>query len=230
MKLMIINPDFGVGKEAMDLRLQILREHVAADVELAMCCLTETKLELGSPLDIVLAGPEIVKLAQQAERESYDAIILYCFSDPALEACRQAVSIPVVGGAQAAYLLVPHLCHQAGVILTDSRRLSEKKLALLTTGLQGERICSFRAVDLQGLDLWSKREEVQAFLLSEAERLVGEGAEAIILGCLSFLGLGKEITRVLQVPVLDPAIAAVSLAESLVRQGLTTSPKAYHRG
>lgn len=51
--------------------------------------------------------------------------------------------------------------------------------------------------------------------------------QVIILGCLAFLGLAQPLARLLGVPVIDPAIAAVSLAESLVRQKLSTSPLAY---
>lgn len=41
------------------------------------------------------------------------------------------------------------------------------------------------------------------------------------------LGLEEKLSSLLQVPVISPAISAVSMAEALVRQNLLTSRKAY---
>ena len=51
--------------------------------------------------------------------------------------------------------------------------------------------------------------------------------EAIVLGCLSFLGLAEPLSRVLGIPVIYPAVAAVTTAESIVRQRLFTSKVSY---
>ena len=57
--------------------------------------------------------------------------------------------------------------------------------------------------------------------------MVAEGTEAIVLGCLSFLGLAQPLAEMLGVPVIDPAIAAVCTAESTVHQNLLTSKISY---
>lgn len=107
MKIFIINPDFGVTPEQMAARCHLLSVHVGPDVELHMECLVENHIEIDSALDAALAAPEIIKMAVRAESEGYDAVVLYCFSDPAVDACREIVSIPVVGGGQASCLLAP---------------------------------------------------------------------------------------------------------------------------
>ena len=53
------------------------------------------------------------------------------------------------------------------------------------------------------------------------------GAQVLVLGCLSYLGMGKDLEALLDVPVIDPAMAAVTLAESMVRQKLSHSAKAF---
>ncbi|MDD3396312.1 MAG: aspartate/glutamate racemase family protein, partial [Acidaminococcaceae bacterium] len=79
-----------------------------------------------------------------------------------------------------------------------------------------------------GMDMWQRRDEVLNLLQTTAQAMVEQQqVQVIILGCLSFLGLARPLAQLLGVPVIDPAIAAVSLAESLVRQGLYTSKKAY---
>lgn len=52
-------------------------------------------------------------------------------------------------------------------------------------------------------------------------------AQVLILGCLSFMGLARELEEELSVPVIDPGPASVCLAEALVRQGLRPGRKAY---
>ena len=87
MKIMIINPDCGVTEEAMALRCRILQQYVAQDTELYMACPQNSGVEINSALDVALAAPEIVNIAVDAQNAGFDAVVLYCFSDPAIDAC-----------------------------------------------------------------------------------------------------------------------------------------------
>lgn len=227
MKIRIINPDYGVGEEAMAQRCGLLQHYVGPDVELSMVCLTRTKVEIDSASDVVLAGPEILQLAREAQQEGCQAVVLYCFSDPAVEACREQLTIPVVGGAQASMLLFPFLARNVAVILADQARIGEKEAFLGTLGVDRHRIGTVAAIDFRGKSIWENREEAFKELVTVGNQLKAQGAECLALGCLSFLGLEAPLGKKLGIPVIDPAIAAVSLAESLVRQGLSTSKVAY---
>lgn len=227
MKIRIINPDYGVGEEAMAQRCGLLQHYVGPDVELSMVCLTQTKVEIDSASDVVLAGPEILHLARQAEQEGCQAVVLYCFSDPVVAACREQLTIPVVGGAQASMLLFPALSRNISVILADPARIGEKEAFLGTLGVDRHHIGTIAAIDFRGKSIWDNREEAYRQLVAVGKKLKTQGAECLALGCLSFLGLAAPLSKELGIPVIDPAIGAVSLAESLVRQGLFTSKVAY---
>ena len=228
MRIMIINPDYGMTKEEMEERCRILSGFIGEDVELSMECLTKSRVYLDSALDAVLAGPEILEMAIKAEKEGFDAVVIYCFSDPAMDACREAVSIPVVGGGQSSCLVSMMLGRQAGIIITDKRRMPEKMAFRYQTGLMPENIHAIHSVDLAQVDVWKEREATVERLTQTGKRLIEEeGAQVIILGCLSLLGLAEPLAKRLRVPVVDSAVAAVSMAESLVRQKLFTSKMAY---
>ena len=228
MRIMIINPDYGMTRQEMDTRCQILSEFTGNDVELCMECLTETKVYVDSAFDVVMAGPDIVKRTIAAERDGFDAVVIYCFSDPALDACREAVSIPVVGGGQASCLVSMMLGRQCGILITDKRRMSEKMAFRYQTGLMPDHISSIRSVDLHHIDVWKERERTVEELIGAGRKLIEtDGVQVIILGCLSFLGLAELVSKRLGIPVIDSAKAAVSMAESLVRQKLFTSKAAY---
>lgn len=228
MKILIINPDYGMTQEEMALRCRILEEYTAPDTQLAMVCPQNSGVELNSALDVVLAAPEIVQLAADGQNAGFDAVILYCFSDPVIDACREALRIPVIGGAQASCLAALNVCRSFGVILADEARLPEKKLFLRTLGVSPERIGQIAAVNLNGISPWADRETTFKKLLACGQKMMREThTEAIVLGCLSFLGLAEPLSRVLGIPVIDPAIAAVTTAESIVRQRLFTSKVSY---
>lgn len=228
MKILIINPDYGMTQEEMALRCRILEEYTAPDTQLAMVCPQSSGVELNSALDVVLAAPEIVQLAADGQNAGFDAVVLYCFSDPVIDACREALRIPVIGGAQASCLAALNVCRSFGVILADEARLPEKKLFLRTLGVSPERIGQIAAVNLNGVSPWADRETTFKKLLACGQKMMREThTEAIVLGCLSFLGLAEPLSRVLGIPVIDPAVAAVTTAESIVRQRLFTSKVSY---
>lgn len=228
MKILIINPDYGMTQEEMALRCRILEEYTAPDTQLAMVCPQSSGVELNSALDVVLAAPEIVQLAADGQNAGFDAVVLYCFSDPVIDACREALRIPVIGGAQASCLAALNVCRSFGVILADEARLPEKKLFLRTLGISPERIGQIAAVNFNGISPWADRETTFKKLLACGQKMMREThTEAIVLGCLSFLGLAEPLSRVLGIPVIDPAVAAVTTAESIVRQRLFTSKVSY---
>lgn len=228
MKILIINPDYGMTQEEMALRCRILEEYTAPDTQLAMVCPQNSGVELNSALDVVLAAPEIVQLAADGQNAGFDAVVLYCFSDPVIDACREALRIPVIGGAQASCLAALNVCRGFGVILADEARLPEKKLFLRTLGVSPERIGQIAAVNLNGISPWADRETTFKKLLACGQKMMREThTEAIVLGCLSFLGMAEPLSRVLGIPVIDPAVAAVTTAESIVRQRLFTSKISY---
>lgn len=227
MKILIINPDYGMTQEEMALRCRILEEYTAPDTQLAMVCPQSSGVELNSALDVVLAAPEIVQLAADGQNAGFDAVVLYCFSDPVIDACREALRIPVIGGAQASCLAALNVCRSFGVILADEARLPEKKRFLRTLGVDPSCIAQIAAADMRGVDPWQNRELALARLAECGQQMVADGSEAIVLGCLSFLGLAQPLAEVLGVPVIDPAVAAVCTAESTVRQNLLTSKISY---
>lgn len=228
MKILIINPDYGMTQEEMALRCRILEEYTAPDTQLAMVCPQSSGVELNSALDVVLAAPEIVQLAADGQNAGFDAVVLYCFSDPVIDACREVLRIPVIGGAQASCLAALNVCRSFGVILADEARLPEKKLFLRTLGVSPERIGQIAAVNLNGISPWADREATFKKLLACGQKMIREThTEAIVLGCLSFLGLAEPLSRVLGIPVIDPAVAAVTTAESIARQRLFTSKVSY---
>lgn len=227
MKIKIINPDYGMTAQELAQRVAILQQVVRTDTELDMVCLEKHQVVIDSALDVIAAGPEIIGLAKQAESESYDAVVLYCFSDPALTACREALTIPVVGAGQCACLAAVNLGYHFGLLTTGAARIPEKKMFVYATGIAPERLAAVVSIDMDMTKLHEDEAETLDRLCRAGEAALAVGAQVLVLGCLSFLGWAEAVSDRLQVPVIDPAKMAVATAEMLAVQKLSMSKRAY---
>ena len=74
------------------------------------------------------------------------------------------------------------------------------------------------------LELEHEPQRALEAIVQQAELAVTQDkAEVICLGCGGMAGLDEQIRRRTGVPVVDGVTAAVTIAESLVRLGLSTS-------
>ena len=227
MKIKIVNPDYGMTQQELAQRVAILQEVVRPETELDMVCLTKHQVVIDSALDIIAAGPEIIALAQIAEAEGADAVVLYCFSDPALTACREALQIPVLGAGQCAFLTAVNLGYHVGLLTTGAARIPEKKMFVYSTGIAPQRLAAVVSIDMEMSCVHDDEALTVDRLCAAGTQAIACGAQVLILGCLSFLGLADAVSERLGVPVIDPAKIAVATAEMLAVQKLKVSKMAY---
>ncbi len=228
MKIKIINPDFGMTREQLDKRVHILNKIARKDTFLSMECLNKSLVVIDSMLDVSLAAPEIIEMAIKAEAEGYDAVILYCFSDPAIEACREKLSIPVIGAGKSSILTACEVGYTFSLIVTQESRIPEKKMFVNSLGIEMNRLASIRHVDLSYDTIEKDRKKTLHQLYEVSKKCMdSDGAEVIVLGCLTFLGIAEELSKEIGIPVIDPGYNGVCAAESLVIQGLSHSKKTY---
>lgn len=69
---------------------------VSTETEISVDCIQSGPVSIESVTDEVFAGPLLLQEAIRAEREGYDAFVVYCFSDLAITALRENVDIPVL--------------------------------------------------------------------------------------------------------------------------------------
>lgn len=94
MKIKVLMTDKAMQRPVMDDRERMLSAAVSPGVEISVDCIRKGPDELDCHTDEAFAAPELVKMAIQAEKDGYDAIVIYCFSDVGLEALRENVKIP----------------------------------------------------------------------------------------------------------------------------------------
>ncbi|WP_166367280.1 aspartate/glutamate racemase family protein [Pseudomonas akapageensis] len=155
--------------------------------------------------------------------QPFDAVIQAGYGEHGREGLQELLDVPVVDITEAAASLAMLLGHAYSVVTTLDRTVPLIEDRLKLAGLF-ERCASVRASGLAVLELEEDPQRAVEAIVGQAELAVRQDkAEVICLGCGGMAGLDEQIRQRTGVPVVDGVTAAVTLAESLVRLGLSTS-------
>jgi len=177
-----------------------VESYVRPDTQVDFVNIDYGPASIESRYDHDLAAPFVVKKAEWAEKNGYDAAVVSCMMDPGVEASKEAVNIPVVGAGEAA----------------------DKVAQLL-----GKKMAKVYPRGLTVLQLHEDLERTYEVLLKDAKKALEGGADVLILSCTGLTGLSKRLQKELNVPVLEGEGLSLSLAQTLVDTGLSQSKKAY---
>jgi len=153
-----------------------------------------------SVYDDTIAAPFVVRKAEWAERNGYDAVVVSCMMDPGVRAAREAVNIPVVGPREACL-------HIASILGANSKTILPRGIPVLQMHDDPER--TYKA------------------LKEDAEKAIKEGAEVLVMGCTALSGIAERLNEELSVPVLENQGTALKVAEMLVDLKVTHSKLTY---
>lgn len=155
--------------------------------------------------------------------QPYDAVIQAGYGEHGREGLQELLDVPVIDITEAAASMAMLLGHAYSVVTTLDRTVPLIEDRLRLAGLF-ERCASVRASGLAVLELEEDPQRAVQAIVAQAELAVKDDkAEVICLGCGGMAGLDEQIRQRTGVPVVDGVTAAVMLAESLVRLGLSTS-------
>ena len=197
------------------------------DVEIGVVSIEKGPASIESAYDEEIAAPFILEKVKEAEEKGFDAVIIDCMGDPALRASREMVNIPVIGPCQASLAIASTICDKFSVVTVLKRLLPLFWRNVKEYGFEA-KVASVRSVDVPVLELEEKRDQVKEALVAESkEAIEKDEAGAIILGCTGMIGMAKELQEALGVPVIDPSVASLKLAESLVDMKISHSRLAY---
>ncbi|WP_285426121.1 aspartate/glutamate racemase family protein [Pseudomonas sp. efr-133-TYG-103a] len=155
--------------------------------------------------------------------QPYDAVIQAGYGEHGREGLQELLDVPVVDITEAAASLAMLLGHCYSVVTTLDRTVPLIEDRLKLAGVF-ERCASVRASGMSVLELEEQPDRaIEAIVEQAAVAVAQDKAEVICLGCGGMAGLDQKIRDRTGVPVVDGVTAAVALAESLVRLGLSTS-------
>ncbi|NVM96268.1 aspartate/glutamate racemase family protein [Arthrobacter wenxiniae] len=155
--------------------------------------------------------------------EPFDAVIQAGYGEHGREGLQELLDVPVVDITEAAASTAMFLGYKYSVVTTLDRAVPLIEDRLKLAGLDA-RCASVRASGLAVLELEEDPGRAVESIVRESELAVTQDrAEVIVLGCGGMAGLNDKVRERTGVPVVDGVAAAVTIAESLVRLGLSTS-------
>lgn len=227
MQVGVIIPSSRKTPEELDNRREFLQQRAFPGTRVNVYSISSGPLSLESHYDDALAAAGILEAVDRLQTEN-DALIIYCFGDPVLEAAREMSEIPVIGPGEASMHIAGMLSTRFSIVTVLPETVVSTRERMSRTRVDRSALASVRALGIPVLDLKKDPERTVKATAEVARLCIAEdSAEAIVLGCLGFAGLAGRIQQVVHVPVIDPALAALKTAESLAAMDWRHSRLSY---
>jgi allantoin racemase len=213
--ILFINP---VGHNTWD---TAVKEYLAAakddNTEVHVISLKKGPRHLEFHYYEALIGVELLHTIKQAEKQGYDAAVIGCFYEPFLHEAREICeSMVVTAPAEASMQLAVMLGDRFSIMVGRRKWIPAMRRNVFKYGY-GEKLASFRSLEMGVLEFHEDEKHTEAMLKSEAERAVKDDfAEVVILGCTIQFGFYRELQELIGVPVIDAVLAPFKQAEYLV--------------
>ena len=214
-----------------DEALHEFSQYASPGTEISVANITDGPRSIESEYEEAMSVPGILALVQQAERDGCDAAISDCFGDPGVRPGRELVNIPVIGPAEASFLLAAGLGQRFSVVTVLKSVLPMIEHLVHAAGVRS-RLASIRTIDIPVLGLTDITAMTTALYKEMVAAIQEDDAHVLVLGCTGMMGVAEELQTYLHtagfdVPVVSPTAASVCLAETLVRLGLRQSRLTY---
>lgn len=192
------------------------------DTMIEVVCATRLASVEGHADEVRSAVGVLEVAAEWADR--CDAMLVNCFADPGVPAAREVTRVPVVGAAEASMSLALQLGFRFGVVTPSVPAARDTVLQARRYGISS-RLAGVASVDTPIVDLTRDAGATTAALVRAARTCVDHyDADVVVLGCTGMAPLAAGVRDALEVPLIEPTLAAFKTAESLARLGLVHAP------
>jgi allantoin racemase len=214
-----------------DEALREFSQYASPGTEISVVNIAYGPRSIESEYEEAMSVPGVLALTQEAERDGCDAVISDCFGDPGVRPGRELVDIPVIGPAEASFLLAAGLGQRFSIV-TVLRSVVPMIEHLVQAAGVASKLASVRTIDIPVLGLADVEAMKNALYREMVDAIQEADAHVLVLGCTGMMGVAEELQSKLrdagfEVPVISPTAAAVKLAETLVQLGLPYSRRTY---
>jgi allantoin racemase len=140
-----------------------------------------------------------------------DAFVIACYSDPGLHVCREGTTRPVYGIAECGVLTALARAETFGVIAIMQRSIARHMRYLRQMGLT-DRLAGERPLEMSVAETASGDKTLDRMIQVGRALKEQDGAKAIVMGCAGMARHRRSLEEALDIPVIDPTQAAVTMA------------------
>ncbi len=174
---------------------------------------------LNSSGDVLASAAAIYQQGQNTRSESYDAILIDCVFDPAVEELREATHLPTFGPTRVTLPLITLVAANFSIIARTGRQCELLGETVSSYGF-GDHICSLRGLEISYEE--AKQPEIfNKVMLEKLEQTVlGDGAQAIMFGSTTMALTDDMRAAARGAPLFMPGMVGLRVMEHLWFGGL----------
>lgn len=174
-------------------------------------------------VDEAMSLPGLLDQVRQAEARGIDGVVVACFDDFGIGACREIATGPVLGICEASVKAASMLAMSFSVVTTLPRSVPIIEELIHRYGLS--HMCRrVRSAEIPVLALEEPGSNARIKVRDEILRAIEEDrCEAVVLGCAGMADLTTWLSEETGIPVIDGVTVATRMVSALVGCGLKTS-------
>jgi len=196
-KILVINPN---STETVTEGLRESLDAFADEADIECCTLPDGPFGIESDDDIEVVKPLIVDRFEQSPE--YDAYVIACYSDQALEECRRRFDQPVFGIQQSAIETAARGGRRFGVLALSDESIKRHIKRILALGFSDQHAGEL-ALDITVDEAANDPDTLEKVIKQGRCLIEQQGAESLVLGCAGMAALRRSA---------EQAQAAVKLA------------------
>jgi len=214
--------------------LKAIAPVVQPDVQVEIRNITQGHSDIENRTNWLQNGMPVVELAQAIANDGFDGIWLTDFDMCGVEAAREVIDIPIIGGFPASAFTALALSQRFSIVTILQSTRAMQRGHPQTYGIQ-DTFASIRAIDCPVAQL----DDIDVVIIRTFEAALKaineDGAQSILLGCTGFVDVASRVSTLLSkelgayVPVIDPNQAGFSFLVSLVRMKVRPSRLTYSK-
>jgi allantoin racemase len=219
-RILVINPNSTVAvTRAIDDAMAPLR--IPGGPEIACLTLDEGPPGVESQTDADGVIQPLCRVIREQEADAA-AFVIACFSDPGLFSAREVTTKPVLGIAECGILTALTLGHRFGVISILASSVPRHLRYIGAMGL-GQRLAGDLPIGL-GVTELADGHSTLTRMIDVGRRLRDDHrADVLVMACAGMARYRSDLEEAVQIPVVEPTQAAVSMAIGRVRLGWGTN-------
>src|SRR5215813_3073750 len=215
-RILVINPNSTVSiTQTIDDAMTPLR--IPGGPEIACLTLDEGPPGVESQTDSDGVIQPLCRMIRDHEADAA-AFVIACFSDPGLFSAREATEKPVLGIAECGILTALTLGHRFGVISILAGSVPRHLRYIGAMGL-GQRLAGDLPIGLGVTELADARVSLSRMIDVGRRLRDGYGANVLVMGCAGMARYRDDLEEAVQLPVVEPTQAAVTMALGRARLG-----------
>jgi Asp/Glu/hydantoin racemase len=214
----VINPNSTQAvTDAIDEALDPLRAIDGPEIECVTLAEGPPGIETQRDVDGVIMP--LLRRAATLENAA-GAFVIACFSDPGLHALREQSARPAFGIAECGVLTALSIAPRFGVLAILPGSIPRHRRYFAAMGIT-DRLAGEIAIDVGVVDLAD--EKLTFARLTECGCALRDGyaADVVVMGCAGMARYRAALEDALEIPVVEPTQAAVTMATGRVRLGGT---------